>query len=100
MGGGGPSFAAYAHETRVYVRRTADCVLLLTVDGSLPIALRGIALAIWDAFAAPRSVEHVAQELATVYDVPLDSVRAEVMPLVQALHGDGLLVAPPERDER
>ena len=100
MGGDGPSLAAYAHELRVYVRRTADCVLLLTVHGSSPIALRGTALAVWDAFAAPRSIDEVAQELATVYDVPLDSVRAEVMPLVQALHRDGLLVARPEPDER
>ena len=94
------NLAAYAHELRVYVRRTADCVLLLTVHGSSPIALRGTALAVWDAFAAPRSIDDVAQELATVYDVPLDSVRAEVVPLVQALHGDGLLAARPQPEER
>ncbi|HYL51433.1 MAG TPA: PqqD family protein [Acidimicrobiia bacterium] len=74
--------------------------MLLAVHGSSPIALRGTALAIWDAFAAPRSVDDVAQELATVYDVPLDSVRAEVVPLVQALHGDGLLAARPEPEAR
>lgn len=100
MGGGGPSTGAYAHETRLHVRRTADSVLLLSVHGPSPIALRGTALAIWDAFAAPRSVDEVAQELATVYGVPLESVRAEVAPLVQALHGDGLLATRPEPEER
>jgi hypothetical protein len=74
--------------------------LLLTVHGSSPVALRGTALAVWDAFAAPRSIDDVAQELATVYDVPLDSVQAEVTPLVQVLHGDGLLAAWPGPDAR
>ena len=101
MGGGGwTPAAAYAHETRAFVRRTADCALVLAVDGSSPIVLRGTALAIWDAFALPRSVDDVAQELATSYDAPFENVEAEVSSLVEILHGSGLLAARHEPDER
>ncbi len=101
MGGAGwgPD-AAYAHESRVFVRRTADCVLLLGPKGSSPLALRGTALAAWNAFASPRSVNDVARELAASYDAPRERVSAEVASLVEALHGRGLLARRHGRDER
>jgi hypothetical protein len=101
MGGAGCSRAtAYVHEPRTFVRRTADCVLLLGRAGSAPLALRGTALAIWDAFASPRSVEHVARELANSFGAPLERVGAEVASLVEALHGGGMLAPGQDRDER
>ena len=101
MGGAGwgPD-AAYAHESRAFVRRTADCVLLLGPKGSSPLALRGTALAIWDAFASPRSVNDVALELAASYDAPRERVSAEVASLVEALHGRGMLARRHGRDGR
>jgi hypothetical protein len=97
--GGWRPAAAYAHETRTFVRRTADCALVLAADGSSPLALRGTALAIWDAFALPRSLDDVAQELAASYGAPLECVEVEVASLVEALHGSGLLAARQGRDE-
>ena len=99
-GAGCSRAAAYAHESRAFVRRTADCVLLLGPGGSAPLALRGTALAIWDAFASPRSVDEVARELSASYGAPLERVGAEVASLVEALHGDGMLAPRYDRDER
>jgi hypothetical protein len=101
MGGAGCSpVAAYGHERRVFVRKTADCVLLLGTEGSSPLALRGTAIAIWNAFAFPRAVDDVAQELATSYGAPVERVGTEVASLVEALRSSGMLVPRQCRDVR
>ncbi len=101
MGGAGCSpVAAYVHETRVFVRRTADCVLLLGTEGSSPLALRGTAIAIWNAFASPRSVDDVAEELAASYGAPFERVGTEVASLVETLQGRGMLIPRQCRNAR
>jgi hypothetical protein len=82
----------------VFVRRTADCVLLLATDGP-PLALRGTAVSIWDAFASSRAVDDVARDLATSHGAPIEIVAAEVASLVDQLRDNGMLAPQPGHDE-
>jgi hypothetical protein len=100
MGSAGPNPAnpaEYVHEKRALVRRTGDGVLVLAADASPPLLLRGTALAIWDAFESPRSVDDVAKALAVSYGAPAERVRAEIETLVDMLHCRGMLASRWER---
>jgi hypothetical protein len=91
----GPRCAAdriYRRETATYTRRTRDCVLVLAKHGTTPLALRGTAIAIWDAFASPRSVSEVARDLAAASGEPLERIEADVQSLAKLLSAHSLLL--------
>jgi hypothetical protein len=81
----------YGQESATYKRRTRDCVLILGRDNQAPLALRGTAIDIWDAFASPRPVADVASMLAAKYGAPLEDVQAEVQTVTDLLVAQRLL---------
>jgi hypothetical protein len=66
------------------VRRTANFAVVLGAQDE-PVVLRESALAVWDAFADPASVDDVAARLASVYDAPVTVIRPEVARVVDEL---------------
>jgi hypothetical protein len=50
-----------------------------------PVVLRDTALAIWDAFTGPTTVESVAELLAETYNTGADQIRDEVRRVVETL---------------
>jgi hypothetical protein len=82
----------FAHAPSVLVRRAADFVVVLGAQDE-PVVLRDSALAVWDAFAEPASIEDVATSLASVYDAPVTVIRPEVARVVDELAAIDALVA-------
>src|SRR3954454_19266105 len=91
MSGGFSIATVFAHAPSVLVRRTANFAVVLGAQDE-PVVLRDSALAIWEAFAAPSSVDTVATMLAVTYDAPAAVIRTEVARVVDELVGIEALV--------
>jgi hypothetical protein len=80
----------------VLERRTDISVIVL--GDAQPLSLRGTGIAVWDAFAAPASIAGVADRLAQAYGVPAETVRREMVPVLEQLcDAHALRIVPPDR---
>jgi hypothetical protein len=68
----------------VVTRRTHDAVLLLPIasPSDEPVVLTGSAIAAWDTFEVPHTVDEVVATLGHRFDAGTETIRAAVAPLV------------------
>jgi hypothetical protein len=77
---------------RVLSRRTADAVLLLTLDDeTAPVALDGPGVEIWDLLATPRSITEVIDALRPTFGLAAGDISDSVGAYVEQLHAAGLV---------
>ena len=79
------------HAPGLLVRRTSSSVVALAHAGE-PKALREQALDVWDAFLEPGVVGVITEQIARRYGAEPETVETDVLPFVDELVGDGLLV--------
>jgi hypothetical protein len=81
---------AYRHHPAVLSRRTAETVLLRTLDGRATL-LRGTGIALWDALAHPASEEELVETMRNQFDDPSTAIADDVASLVERLQRDALI---------
>lgn len=86
-------------DTSQPIRRHPDAVEA-EVDGQRVVmsprdfgyfGLEGTGAAVWDRLAEPTVVDELVTDLASTYDAPVDTVRADVEEFLSALDTAGLL---------
>lgn len=87
----------YVHHPEVVATLLpGDEVVLLRLDTQQYVSLNETGGAIWDAFAAPASVQAAADALVAAYDVDAQTAQDSVRQVVDQLCTDGLLIASPD----
>ena len=70
-------------------------VVILDVERGLYFGLDGVGAKLWDLLQAPRPVAEIVDRLASQYDVPRDTLAADVHELLEDLAGRGLIDVDP-----
>jgi hypothetical protein len=66
-------------------RRSADAVVVLVDARENVFTLRGSGAALWDVLGHARTLDEAAHELGTTFDLPAESVAAEIGPVILEL---------------
>ena len=66
-------------------RRSVDAVLVLPAGADEPVTLTGTGPALWELLAEPCTVAQLAAVLADAYDAPIETVEADIAPVVDEL---------------
>jgi Coenzyme PQQ synthesis protein D (PqqD) len=80
-----------ARTERVWTRRGEFGVILLGASSAVPVTLAGTGIDVWDALDRPRNVEEVVTDVSNRFGVSTETVRSDVLALVDALGSAGLL---------
>ena len=72
-------------------RRSVDAVLVLPAGADEPVTLTGTGPALWELLAEPCTVAQLAAVLADAYDAPIETVEADIAPVVDELARVGAL---------
>lgn len=80
------------HSERVLVRQVDDTMVLLSLDDGQYYALDEIGGRVWELCDGTRSVSNVIQIICAEYDAPPETVKADVLELLQDLAGEKILV--------
>ncbi|GAB3855697.1 hypothetical protein GCM10028801_11720 [Nocardioides maradonensis] len=83
-----------AVKAAVAVSMTGDRVTLLDLDRLElpPLVLEGSAASVWRAIDGVSSVDAICDDLADAYELPVSTISADVVALLEDLVGRGLLV--------
>jgi hypothetical protein len=72
-----------------------DETVLMSLESGHYYGLEGTARRIWELLAAPRTVADLSRQLAAEYQVSPEQCAAEILPFIEELRREGLLVAEP-----
>ncbi len=84
--------AVWRHADNALTRRTPRSLVVLGATSTEPLVLDGVALAIWDQFAAPTDDARVAEQLAPDFATEGTDIRDVVISTRQALVHVGAIV--------
>jgi hypothetical protein len=80
---------------QVLDRRLPDGIMLLHVERGDPVVVTGPGLDVWDALAQPSSVRALAERFAARYDVGVDQIEGDLLPLLEDLEARALVTRSP-----
>ncbi len=92
MAGVADPAAVWRHADNTLTRRTPRSLVVLGAAADEPLVLDGVALAIWDQFAAPATDARVAEQLAPQFATDGTEIRDVVVSTREALVHVGAIV--------
>lgn len=84
--------AAYLRTDAVLTRRVGDTLLVLVRGRDELVQLCGSAAALWDLLSTPMSLESSAEALAEAFAADIETVRADIAPVLDELSRRGALI--------
>lgn len=90
----------YVRAPKVLCRRTAAAAVLSRPDHDEVVTLRGSGPMLWDLLAEPISLDEAVDELADLYEVAAEEVRAGVVAALADLTRRGLVEKLSPLEER
>jgi hypothetical protein len=79
---------------RVLVQRAEEQTVLLDVDSGTYFALDNVGARIWKLCDGERGVDDIVATICGEYDAPYETIRADVLGLLDELRAEQLLAAP------
>ena len=76
---------------RVIAQRASGALVLLNVESGQYYALNAVGARLWELCGEPQSVKAVAAALSQEYEAPLETIRADLVELLEELAGEKLV---------
>lgn len=81
-----------AQRDQVLSQRVPDALVLLDAKGGSYFSLDEVGARVWELCDGSRSVADVVTLLADEFDAPIDTIRADVLELLEELASESLVV--------